>query len=194
MSSPNTISSAHSVLFSLLQNYKAHSSLKVLLEIPFTWNTLASDVCIALSPQSGMVHISIFSMRLSLTILLKIAHLLPPKFCYNLSNSVQLEMRPMYTEDLCSKRQFLRFIDKFKIVHINMSLTTKRAKLTISKSGIIWCIYLATSLTDYCTQGHFRIMLHEVTWQVRDSFYHIKNCSILSLSRETNIVGYNVSI
>lgn len=113
-------------------------------------------------------------------------YMLPPKFCYNLSNSVRLEMRPMYTEDLCSKRQFLRFIDKFKIVHINMSLTTKRAKLTISKSGIIWCIYLATSLTDYCTQGHFRIMLHEVTWQVRDSFYHIKNCSILSLSRETN--------
>lgn len=72
-------------------------------------------------------------------------------------------MGPVYTEDLCSKRQFLRFTDKFKVVRINMSLTTKRAKVTISKSGIIRCIYLATSSTDYYTQGHLRIMSCEVT-------------------------------
>lgn len=72
-------------------------------------------------------------------------------------------MKPVYTEDLFSERQHLRFTDKFKFILINMCLSTKIAKATISKRGIILCIYLVTSSTDYCTQGHFRIMSLEVT-------------------------------
>lgn len=54
-------------------------------------------------------------------------------------------MKPVYTEDLFSEKQSLRFIDKFKVIHINMCLSTKTAEATISKRGIVRCIYLVAS-------------------------------------------------
>lgn len=89
---------------------------------------------------------------------------LPPKHRYNLSfYSITLEVMPVYTEDLILDRRPWRFRDKFEVIHTNMCLSTKRAKATISKTGIFQCIYLAASSKDYCTQGHFRIMSLKVT-------------------------------
>lgn len=89
---------------------------------------------------------------------------LPPKHRYDLSfYRITLEAVPVYTEDLILDRRPWRFRDKFEVIHMNMCLSTKRAKATISKTGIFRCIYLAASSKDYCTQGHFRIMPLKVT-------------------------------
>lgn len=56
----------------------------------------------------------------------------------NLSfDNIRFEMKPVYTEGLFSEREPLEFTDKFKVIHLNMCLSTERAKATISKSGLI---------------------------------------------------------
>lgn len=75
-------------------------------------------------------------------------HSLPSQCCYNLSFYIRLEIKPAHRVYLFSERQPWTFIGRFKVIHINMSLTSRRAKATISKSKIIRCIYLVISLTD----------------------------------------------
>lgn len=75
-------------------------------------------------------------------------HSLPSQCCYNLSFNIRLEIKPAHRVYLFSERQPWTFIGRFKVIHINMSLTSRRAKATISKSKIIRCIYLAISPTD----------------------------------------------
>lgn len=62
-------------------------------------------------------------------------HMLPQKYPCILSFSIRLDMKPVHTEDWFSERQPSKFIDNFKVININICLSTKSTTSHNCKKG-----------------------------------------------------------
>lgn len=62
-------------------------------------------------------------------------HMLPQKYPCILSFSIRLDMKPVHTEDWFSERQSSKFIGNFKVININICLSTKSTTSHNCKKG-----------------------------------------------------------